>query len=159
MSAEISATRVQECVRAALADEVVAIGGIETARHETGLSRDSITRRLAGTHAWTDADISKMVAAGYDRMGRSLVHQRLGCLLSSAPVLAGDGRRAADDVATALPALLSQAQIMAAALADRKIDRAEARTLLSVIPDLQRQLDSLQVDLAALLRSDMQASS
>lgn len=153
MSAEISTARVQECVRAALADEVVAVGGIDAAMQETGLSRDSISRRLAGTHAWTDKDIAAMIAAGHARLGRSLIQQRLGWLLSGTVAIAGDGRRAVDDAATTLPALLMQAQRMAAALADRTIDRPEARELLAAIPELSRQLDSLQADLAALLRS------
>lgn len=152
MSAAISASRVQNCIRSALADEVVAIGGIEVAQQECGLSDDTIRRRLAGTHAWSDRDIGAMVAAAQGRLGHSLVVQRLAALLSGAPVQVADGRRATQDAARMLPDLLALAQTMATAIADRSISRDEARALVGAIPDLIRALETQQADLNALLR-------
>ncbi len=153
MSAEITKARVQECIRAALADEVAAIGGVSSAAQECGISDDSVRRRLAGTHAWSVDDLAAMTAAGHARLGRSLPHQRLGHLLTSAVVVSGDARHACLGAASTLPALLAEAQKMASALADGEITRDEARALLADLPELTRRLDSLQADLAAILRS------
>lgn len=153
MPAEITTARVQECVRAALADEVAAIGGVAVAHQECGISEDSVRRRLAGTHAWTDADIAALVAAAQSRLGRVLLHQRLGWLLDAGPVLPRSARRACDDITAALPPLLASAQAMAASVADRRVTRDEARALLAQIAEVRRHLDRVAEDCVETLRS------
>lgn len=152
MSAAISTAQAQACIRAALADEVIAIGGIEVAAQECGVSDDTVRRRLAGTHGWTDHDLAAMIAAGHARLGRSLPVQRLAALLAAGPAPAGDGRCVVTDTAAILPELLTLAQTMAAAIADRSIQRPEARVMVAAIPELIKQLEREQANLVALLR-------
>lgn len=152
MSAGISVAQTQACLRAALADEVIAIGGIEVAAQECGVSDDTVRRRLAGTHGWTDHDISAMIAAGHARLGRSLPLQRLVTLLADGPTPRGDSRRAVTDTAAILPELLTLAQAMSAAIANNEIDRTEARVMVAAIPEAIRQLEREHTNLVALLR-------
>lgn len=152
MSAEITATRVQNCLRSGLADEVIAIGGIEVAQQECGVSHDTIARRLAGTHGWTDHDFSAMVAAGHCRLGRSLPIQRLTTLLASGVLPAGNSRFVVQDTASILPELLLLAHTMSAAIANHEIDRGEARVMAAAIPELIKQLEREHNNLVALLR-------
>lgn len=152
--APISATLALSCLRSALADEVIAIGGIEAAQQECGTSDDTVRRRLAGTHGWTDKDIAAMIAAGHARLGRSLPVERLVAMLAAGPSPAGDGRRAVADVVEILPGLLAQAQALAAAVKDRRVNRAEARALLAGMPEVEHDLALLRADLTALLRDE-----
>lgn len=152
MSEKISVAQAQSCLRAALADEVIAVGGIEVAAQECGVSDDTVRRRLAGTHGWTDHDISAMIAAGQARLGRSLPVQRLVALLANGPVPTGDGRSAVNATSAILPGLLTLAQTMAEAIADRSIQRDEARVMVAAIPEVIRQLEQEHANLIALLR-------
>lgn len=149
---EISKAAVQGVLRAALSDDVTAIGGIAVAAQECGVSDDSIRRRLAGTHAWTDSDISALIAASHARLGRVLVTRRMDCLLSSGPPIFGDARRACDDITAAIPELLSEIQAMSAAVADRSVTKAEARQMLAQMPAARQHLDQVQSDLEAIVR-------
>jgi hypothetical protein len=141
------------CVRAALADEVAAVGGIAAASAEIGVSDDTLRRWLAGSNGdWNAGAVGAMVAAGLARNGRSLLLGRLNAL-AAGTTPTGDRRRALSGTAGALPALLTEAQRMATAAADGVIDRAEAGDILRDLPALIKSLEAIQGDLLDLLKN------
>ena len=152
MSAVISLAQAQSCQHAALCDSVLRLGGIPGAMAETGMGEDTLRRRLAGTYDWTGKEIAAFHFATHRQLGQSLIHERMGLLLTGAVVTAGDARRALGDVAATLSAVLAEAAIMADALKDGRIDLDEAREMLAQIPEVIAKLMQLQVDLMARLR-------
>lgn len=64
----------------------------------------------------------------------------------------GDGSRADGDALRVLPALLTEAQRMAAAVADGHVDQQEAREILRDLPALIADLRQMEQDLRAVAK-------
>ena len=152
MSHSPTVPQVASTLAAALADEVVRLGGIAAATAEIGISDDSVRRRLAGTHHWLDHDIARMVAAGLASQGSSLVLDRLNELARGAQPT-GDARTVDADAAQALPSLLRTATDLADALRNRHVDADERRRLLADIDPTIQELNRLRASLLIAARS------
>jgi hypothetical protein len=152
MSATLTIRSAQACLRSALADEVTAVGGIAAAAAEVGASEDTLRRWISGSHGdWSAGAIGALVAAGLARNGNSVVLERMQAVADGIQP-AGDRRRALSATLDTLPALLAEAQLMAAAAADGAIDREEARRLVRDLPELISSLQGLHGHLLDLLR-------
>lgn len=152
MSAAPTIRATQACLRSALADEVTAVGGIGAAAAEVGASEDTLRRWISGSHGdWSAAAIGALVAAGLARNGSSVVLDRLNALAAGTQP-SGDRRQALPATMAALPGLLAEAHLMAAAAADGAIDREEARRLVRDLPALISGLQGLHGHLLDLLR-------
>lgn len=154
MTAPLTQHQVQSCARAAMADTVREIGGIGMAAIETGRSEDTIRRNIAGTHGgWNLDDAMALGAVAINKHGRFLLVDRLVSLIASGSPPSIDPRRLMQDITTTLPNLLSQAQVMAAAIADRQLQRDELRIILAGIPSLRAELDRLEAETSAALKA------
>ncbi len=137
-------SRVSNAVAAAVED-----AGTRDTAEALGVGKSSVSRWGDDLNAWSAAALLTLAKRNWT------VRSAILAMLSEAPVTIADPRRATADIATALPTLLAEAQIMATAMADGRVSRAEARTILSALPNLSKQLEQLQTDLAALLRSEV----
>lgn len=146
MSAAVTLAQLQGCAQAALADDVTAIGGIAAAATETGHDDDTIRRWIRRTHGdWTLDAAMAVSLAGLRQHGRLLLVERIIRL-----VVDGDPVRRSIPLTTvaskALPDLLTQAQVMSAALRDGRVDRDEARAMVHGLSALISQLESLHTE-------------
>jgi hypothetical protein len=153
MTAAVSQAQAQSCAAAAMADTVSEIGGVGIAAIEAGRHEDTIRRWIQGSPGdWELRPVAAIGVAAIRRTGRFLLLTRMSELLAGKAELP-NARRLIDDVTGTMPVLLAQAQAMAAAIADHRMERHEVRALLAVLPELRQHLERIEADANAFLQA------
>jgi len=149
MSDRITAAAAQACLRSALADEVLALGGFGAAAMETGHEAKTLRRWHDQTHGdWTAAAIAGLIAAAIQVRGISIIVERMQALAAGRPP--GEAMRAQTDLAAELRADGALVSAIGAALSDGRIDPREAGQIARLIRDRQAAEQQVLADLDAL---------
>lgn len=156
MSAPVSIGAAHACAAAALADTVVAMGGLSPVSALVGVHDDTLGRWLACPKHWRLDAITALGTGAQRQMGSFPLVTRWTTLFAGA-VPRPDPARLVDEISSALPTLLTTARDLAEAVADRRVSFDEARQLLASMPtlrrELDRKLDRIEADARALLQA------
>lgn len=112
-----------------------------------GVGKSTVHDRADDLARWPIIDIARWAEHS------PIIRRAALDLIESTHRVAPDGRRVGEDARQALPALLTQAQSLAQALADGAVSPAEAQTIASLIPGLIDRLHRLATDAAQLARA------
>jgi hypothetical protein len=149
MSDRLTSSQVRGCLRAALHDAVVGLGGFGSAAGEAGADEKTLRRwhkREAGD--WTAEAIGGLIAGEMAVDGHSLIIERLSALCSSRPH--GEPLRAQSDVVAALEGAGRLVAAIGAALKNGRVEPHEAGALALLIRSRQRDEAQVLADLDAL---------